>query len=161
MICVEDCLDALQWAKSIGGLSVMMQRADNNLAAIEAWVEKTPWAQFLAHDKTARSNTSVCITVSDPAITKLSIEAQRGFIKAMAARLEEEHAAYDIAGLVLEAPPHLRIWAGRRSDRRSRALFPWLDWAFASLRRRTKAGEAVLGQVGAPDLACRGRISNR
>jgi phosphoserine aminotransferase len=142
MICVEDCLDALQWAKSIGGLSVMMQRADNNLAAIEAWVEKTPWAQFLAHDKTARSNTSVCITVSDPAITKLSIEAQRDVIKAMAARLEEEHAAYDIAGLVLEAPPHLRIWAGSTVETADlEALFPWLDWAFA-------AAQATLAKAG-------------
>jgi phosphoserine aminotransferase len=135
MICVEDCLDALQWAKSIGGLPVMMQRADKNLAAIEAWVEKTTWAQFLARSKKARSNTSVCITVADPAITELSIEARRNFIKAMADALEGEDAAYDIAGLVLDAPPHLRIWAGSTVDIGDlEALFPWLDWAFAAAK---------------------------
>jgi phosphoserine aminotransferase len=135
MICVEDCLDALEWAKSIGGLEAMLQRADRNLAAIETWVERTPWARFLARDQKARSNTSVCITIADPAITGLSIDAQRGVIKAMATALEDENAAYDIAGLVPEAPPHLRIWAGSTVEAADlEALFPWLDWAFAAAK---------------------------
>jgi phosphoserine aminotransferase len=135
MLCVEDCLDALQWAKSVGGLSGLMQRADNNLAAIEAWVEQTPWAEFLARDWITRSNTSVCITVTDPAIQALAVEAQRDFIRAIAAALETENAAFDVAGLVLEAPPHLRIWAGSTVETADlEALFPWLDWAFAAAK---------------------------
>ena len=135
MIGVEDCLDALEWANSIGGLAVMLQRADANLAAIEAWVERTPWAQFLARDQRTRSNTSVCVTIADPAITQLSIDAQRDVIKVMTTALEEENAAYDIAGVVLEAPPHLRIWAGSTVETVDlEALFPWLDWAFAAAK---------------------------
>jgi phosphoserine aminotransferase len=135
MICVEDCLDALAWAMSIGGLPELLRRADKNLAAIEAWVDKTPWAQFLARNKRTRSNTSVCITVADPAIDALSVDARRDFVRAMAAVLERENTAFDIAGLVLEAPPHLRIWAGATVETADlEALFPWLDWAFATVK---------------------------
>jgi len=135
MLSVEDCLDALEWAKSIGGLPMMMQRADRNLAAIAAWVERTSWAQFLARDPQARSNTSVCIIIADPTIKEFSIDTQREFIKAMAATLENENAACDIAGLVLDAPPHLRVWAGSTVETADlEALFPWLDWAFAATK---------------------------
>src|SRR5690606_34893643 len=98
MLCVEDYLDALEWAKSIGGLPAMKQRADKNLAAIEAWVAKTPWAEFLARDKASRSNTSVCIAVTDASVQALAPEAQAAFIKAMDAALEKENAGYDTAG---------------------------------------------------------------
>jgi phosphoserine aminotransferase len=134
MLCVEDYLDALAWAKSIGGLSVLMQRANKNLAAIEAWVEKTPWADFLARDKAIRSNTSVCIAVVDPAVKALAPDAQAAFIKALAAALEKENAAYDVAGH-RDAPPHIRIWAGATIETADlQALFPWLDWAFATAK---------------------------
>jgi phosphoserine aminotransferase len=134
MLCVEDYIDALEWAKSIGGLPALMQRANKNLAAIEHWVAKTPWAEFLARDKAIRSNTSVCIAVTDPSVAALSADAQAAFIKAMDGALEKENAAYDTAGH-RDAPPHIRIWAGATIEAADlEALFPWLDWAFAQAK---------------------------
>jgi phosphoserine aminotransferase len=134
MLCVEDYIDALDWAKSIGGLSALKQRADKNLAAIESWVEKTPWAEFLAKEKATRSNTSVCIAVVDPAVKALAPDAQAAFIKAMDGSLEKENAGYDTAGH-RDAPPHIRLWAGATVETSDlEALFPWLDWAFAQAK---------------------------
>ena len=134
MLCVEDYLDALEWAKSIGGLPALMQRADRNLSAIEARVAKTPWAEFLAKDKATRSNTSVCIAVVDPAVRALAPDAQAAFIKAMDSALEKENAGYDTAGH-RDAPPHIRIWGGATVETSDlEALFPWLDWAFAQAK---------------------------
>ena len=134
MLCVEDYIDALEWAKSIGGLPTLMQRADRNLAAIEQWVAKTPWVEFLARDKSSRSNTSVCIAVTDASVKALAPDAQAAFIKAMDAALEKENAAYDTAGH-RDAPPHIRIWAGATIETADlEALFPWLDWAFAQAK---------------------------
>jgi phosphoserine aminotransferase len=134
MLCVEDYLDALEWAKSIGGQPALMRRADANLATIAAWVEKTPWAEFLARDKNTRSNTSVCVAVVDPAVKALSADSQVAFIKAMAGALEKEHAAYDVAGH-RDAPPHIRVWAGATVETSDiEALLPWLDWAFSEAK---------------------------
>ena len=134
MLCVEDYLDALEWAKSIGGQPALMRRADANLATIAAWVEKTPWAEFLARDKNTRSNTSVCVAVVDPAVKALSADGQVAFIKAMAGALEKEHAAYDVAGH-RDAPPHIRVWAGATVETSDiEALLPWLDWAFSEAK---------------------------
>jgi phosphoserine aminotransferase len=134
MLCVEDYLDALEWAKSIGGLPALMQRADRNLAAVEAWVAKTPWAEFLARDPKTRSNTSVCIAVVDPAVQALSPDGQAAFIKAIDASLEKQNAGYDTAGH-RDAPPNIRIWAGATIETADlHALFPWLDWAFAEAK---------------------------
>jgi len=134
MLCVEDYIDALEWAKGIGGLPALRQRADKNLAAIEAWVAKTPWVEFLARAKASRSNTSVCLAVTDAAIAELAPDAQAAFIKAMDAALEKENAAYDTAGH-RDAPPHVRIWAGATIETTDlEALFPWLDWAFAQAK---------------------------
>ena len=131
MLCVEDYIDALEWAKSIGGLPALMNRANKNLAAIEQWVAKTPWAEFLARDKANRSNTSVCIAITDASVAALAPDAQVAFIKSMDAALEKENAAYDTAGH-RDAPPHIRIWAGATIETADlEALFPWLDWAFA------------------------------
>src|SRR5216684_2442251 len=134
MLCLEDYLDALEWAKSIGGQPALMQRADANLATIAAWVEKTPWAEFLARDKNTRSNTSVCVAVVDPAVKALSADGQVAFIKAMAGALEKENAAYDVAGH-RDAPPHIRVWAGATVETSDiEALLPWLDWAFGEAK---------------------------
>jgi phosphoserine aminotransferase len=135
MLCVEDYLDALQWAKSIGGLKALMGQADANARLLARWVERTPWVEFLARDPRARSNTSVCLKVVDPAITALPAAAQAAFAKAVAAALEKEDVAYDIASY-RDAPPGLRIWSGATvEDSDLEALTAWLDWAFA----RTKA----------------------
>src|SRR5882724_10415113 len=111
MLCVEDYLDALQWAKSIGGLKVLMARADANQKAVATWVARTPWVDFLARDPAIRSNTSVCLKVIDPAVTALSADAQSVFAKALAGAVEKEGVGYDIAHY-RDAPPGLRIWCG-------------------------------------------------
>jgi phosphoserine aminotransferase len=131
MLCVEDYLDTLAWAKSIGGLAALMARADANAKAIADWVAVTPWIDFLARDPAIRSNTSVCLKVVDPAVGQLSAEAQAAFVKSIAAALEKEGVAYDIDAY-RDAPPGLRIWCGSTVERADvEALTVWLDWAFA------------------------------
>ncbi len=131
MLCVEDYLDTLAWAKSIGGLKALMARADANAKAIADWVAVTPWIEFLARDPVLRSNTSVCLRVVDPSVAKLSADAQAVFVKSIAAALEKEGVAYDIDAY-RDAPPGLRIWCGSTVERADvEALTLWLDWAFA------------------------------
>jgi phosphoserine aminotransferase len=131
MLCVEDYLDTLSWAKSIGGLKALMARADANAGAIAEWVARTPWVDFLAKNPAIRSNTSVCLKVVDPAIGKLAPEAQAAFVKSLAAALDKEGVAYDIDAY-RDAPPGLRIWCGSTAERADvEALTQWLDWAFA------------------------------
>jgi phosphoserine aminotransferase len=133
MLCVEDYLDTLKWAASIGGLAELKRRADENLKVLETWAAKTPWIGFLAEDPAARSNTSVCLKVVAPEITALPQDAQADFAKRLAAMLEKEGAALDIGGY-RDAPPGLRIWCGATVDADDlHALTPWLDWAFATL----------------------------
>ncbi|MDP1600849.1 phosphoserine transaminase [Phenylobacterium sp.] len=132
MLCVEDAIDALKWGASIGGLVEMQRRADSNLAALAAWVEKTDWVDFLAADPASRSNTSVCLKVVDARVTALSDDAQADFAKKLAGALEKEGAALDIGGY-RDAPAGLRIWCGATVETSDlEALTPWLDWAFAS-----------------------------
>ena len=131
MLCVEDYLDALQWAKSVGGLKALMGRADANTKAIAAWVARTPWVEFLAADPATRSNTSVCLKIVDPAVTALSVDAQSAFAKSLATAVEKEGAGYDIAHY-RDAPPGLRIWCGASVEASDvEILTQWLDWAFA------------------------------
>jgi phosphoserine aminotransferase len=131
MLCVEDYLDALAWAKSIGGLKALVARADANAKVIADWVATTPWIEFLARDPALRSNTSVCLKVVDPSVSKLAADAQAAFVKGIAAAVEKEAVAYDIAAY-RDAPPGLRIWCGSTVERADvEALTLWLDWAFA------------------------------
>ena len=133
MLCVEDWLDTLKWAASVGGLPELKARADANLGVLEAWVAATPWIDFLAEDPASRSNTSVCLKVVDPAVTAMTADAQADFAKRLASLLEKEGVALDIGGY-RDAPPGLRIWCGATVDTDDlHALTPWLDWAFASL----------------------------
>ena len=134
MLCVEDYLDALRWAKSIGGLKAVMGRADANTKAIDNWVARTPWVDFLAADPAIRSNTSVCLKIIDPAVTALSVDAQSAFAKALAGAVEKEGAGYDIAHY-RDAPPGLRIWCGASVETSDvETLTKWLDWAFAKTK---------------------------
>jgi phosphoserine aminotransferase len=131
MLCVEDYLDTLNWAKSIGGLAALMARADANAKTIADWVAATPWIDFLAKQPAIRSNTSVCLRIVDPAVTVLAADAQAVFIKGLVASLEKENIAYDIDAY-RDAPPGLRIWCGATVERNDvEALTYWLDWAFA------------------------------
>ena len=134
MLCVEDYLDALQWAKSIGGLKALQARADANAKTIADWVARTPWIDFLTRDPALRSNTSVCLKVVDPAVNRLAVEAQAEFVKGIAAELEKEGVAYDI-NAYRDAPPGLRIWCGSTVERSDvEALTAWLDWAYAKAK---------------------------
>ncbi|MEM6913704.1 MAG: phosphoserine transaminase, partial [Pseudomonadota bacterium] len=129
MLAVEDYIDALTWSKDLGGLPALRARADQNLAALEAWVEERDWIDFLA-PKDIRSNTSVCLKIIDPRVTSRSIDDQQAFIKRMTKTLEKEEAAFDIAGY-RAAPPGLRIWCGATVEASDVAcLTAWLDWAF-------------------------------
>jgi phosphoserine aminotransferase len=134
MLCVEDYLDALEWAKSVGGLAGLRARADGNARVIADWVGRSDWIGFLAHDPAVRSNTSVCLKVVDPAVGRLPPEAQAAFVKSIAAALEKEGVAYDIDAY-RDAPPGLRIWCGSTIERADlEALTRWLDWAYAKAK---------------------------
>ncbi|MFO1136748.1 MAG: phosphoserine transaminase [Rhodoblastus sp.] len=134
MLCVEDYIDALQWAKSLGGLDALVSRADANTKAIADWKAKTPWVDFLAKSADIRSNTSVCLKVVDPAITALPADQQAAFAKQLATLLEKEKVAYDI-GAYRDAPPGLRIWCGATVEKADvEKLTLWLDWAFAEAK---------------------------
>jgi phosphoserine aminotransferase len=133
MLCVEDYLDALKWAASIGGLTELRRRADENLGVLTEWAAKTPWVDFLAADPAVRSNTSVCLKIVDPAVTRLGPEGQAAFAGRLAGLLEKEAVALDI-GAYRDAPPGLRIWCGATVESGDlEALTPWLDWAFATV----------------------------
>jgi phosphoserine aminotransferase len=134
MLCVEDYLDALEWAKSVGGLKALQARADANAQTIADWVARTDWIDFLARDPALRSNTSVCLKVVDPAVTQLAAEAQAAFIKGIAAALDKEGVAFDIDAY-RDAPAGLRIWCGSTVERSDvEALTLWLDWAYAKAK---------------------------
>lgn len=131
MLCVEDYLAALNWAEGIGGLDALRKRADDNAATIADWVSRTDWVEHLAMEPHTRSNTSVCLKVVAPEVVALPDSAQAAFAKALATRLAEADAAYDI-GAYRDAPPGLRIWCGSTVERTNlEALTAWLDWSFA------------------------------
>ena len=139
MLCVEDYLDALDWAKSLGGLDALVGRADANAAVIDRFLASSRWAANLAVDNATRSNTSVCLRFTDPDIAGLDEAGQQAFVKGLAELLEAEHVAYDIAGY-RDAPPGLRIWCGATVETSDlEALMPWLDWAFATRKAALKA----------------------
>jgi phosphoserine aminotransferase len=139
MLCVEDAIDGLRWAESIGGLPALIRRAEENTASLAAWVERTPWIRFLAASPRIRSSTSVCLAFTDTDFAALPREAQAELVKKFAFLLEKEGVAYDIAGH-RDAPPGLRIWAGATVERSDiEALLPWLDWAYGELRQARAA----------------------
>ncbi|WP_019996531.1 phosphoserine transaminase [Aureimonas ureilytica] len=130
MLCVEDYLDALQWGKSVGGLEGLKERANANLAVIERFVEANGWIGFLAKSAEIRSNTSVCLQFTDPALTALPKDAQEAFAKGVASLLEKEGVALDI-GAYRDAPAGLRIWTGATVETVDvEALMPWLAYAY-------------------------------
>ncbi len=134
MLAVEDVLDALGWAETVGGRAGLEARVRANLAAVEAWVARTGWVEFLARRPEIRSPTAICLRIVDPAVTALSEEGQRAFVRSMLAFLESRQVAHDI-GAYRDAPPGLRIWGGATVETADiEALLPWLDRAFAEAR---------------------------
>ena len=131
MLCVEDYLDALAWAKSVGGLKGLMKRADANFKVLADFAARTPWIDFFAEDPATRSNTSVTLKIVDPDVARLDLAGREAFVRAIAARLDKEGVAYDIA-FHRDAPPHFRIWAGATIEAADLAILTeWLDWGFA------------------------------
>jgi phosphoserine aminotransferase len=121
MLCVEDYILALEWAKSLGGLAALLGRANANAAVIDLWISSRSFAHHLANAPATRSNTSVC----------LSLDGTEDLPKKMAKLLEKEGVAFDINGY-RDAPPGLRIWCGATVEASDvEALMPWLDWAYA------------------------------
>jgi len=135
MLAVEDQIDALKWAKSIGGLKTLIARSEANLKTIADWTQGTgAWAGFLPVDPAIRSCTSICLKIVDPAITALPAEKQAEVAKKIPSLLDKEGVAYDL-GAYRDAPPGLRIWGGATVEQADvQALLPWLDWAFAEAK---------------------------
>jgi phosphoserine aminotransferase len=132
LLCVEDYLDALEWARGIGGLQALHARADANAALVTDWVARTPWAENLVSDPALRSNTAVCLRFADPAVRRLPLAEQAGVQRRIEALLAEEGVGYD-CGAYRTAPPGMRFWCGAtvaKSD--LEALLPWVDWAYAA-----------------------------
>ncbi|MBX3597518.1 MAG: phosphoserine transaminase [Rhizobiaceae bacterium] len=139
MLCVEDYVDALNWAKSIGGLDALIARADTNFGVLDRFTSESNWLANLAVDPATRSNTSVCLSIVDPEITALDKDGQAAFAKGLVSALEKEGVAFDI-GAYRDAPPGLRIWCGATVEAADlEALLPWLDWAFAVQKASLKA----------------------
>jgi phosphoserine aminotransferase len=134
MLAVEDALDGLRWAERIGGAPALIARSETNLRIVAEWVERTPWVDFLAERPELRSPTSICLRLTDPAITQLPRAGQAALIKDLVARLEAEGVAYDVASY-RDAPPGLRLWGGATVENADMAaLLPWLDWAYGEAR---------------------------
>jgi phosphoserine aminotransferase len=139
MLCVEDYLAALAWAERIGGLEALFARSDRNARVVTDWVARTPWVDFLGGTPQTRSNTSVCLRITDPAIASRPAPEQAAFASKIAKLLEDEGVAFDI-GSYRDAPPGLRLWCGATVEAADvEALLPWLDWAYARLRSEATA----------------------
>jgi phosphoserine aminotransferase len=135
MLALEDYLDALTWAEGIGGLKALITRSQDNLGVLDRWVRECGWADFLAKEQGSRSNTSVCLKIVDPWFNALGADAQADAAKKIASLLEKEGVAYDVAAY-RAAPPGLRIWCGATVDKADlEALTPWLDWAWAQVKK--------------------------
>ena len=133
MLCVEDALDSLKWAESIGGLQSTIARCDANLATVAAWVARTPWIEFLARDPATRSTTAIQLMFTAPWFTALDRDAQMAAGRRIVSMIEKEGAGYDFAAH-RDSPPGLRIWGGATVEATDiAALLPWIEWAFASV----------------------------
>lgn len=135
MLCVEDYLDALNWAIGIGGLPELVGRSRRNLATVAEWVARTDWMKFLAHDERTRSSTSICLQLTAPWFDALSADEQRKVTKQIVKWLDDEQVAYDIDAY-RSAPAGFRIWGGATVEREDiQRLLPWFEWAYAKVRR--------------------------
>ncbi len=142
MLAVEDCIDALKWVESIGGLKETIKRSEQSYKAVAEWVAKTDWIDFLPSDPATNSYTSICLKIVDPAFEALEEADRQAFVKSMCKLLEAEDAAYDVAAY-RAAPAGLRLWGGATVDPKDmEALLPWLDWAFAEVKAEQQKAAA-------------------
>jgi phosphoserine aminotransferase len=137
LLAVEDALDGLRWAESIGGLPELIRRSEANLRAVIDWQSKSAWCDFLARRQEIRSNTSICLQITDPGVAALEAEHQAKIAKDIAGLLEKEGVAFDI-GSYRDAPPGLRIWGGATVETHDiEAILVWLDYAFTAITSKT------------------------
>ena len=142
MLVIEDAIDALEWAESIGGIDALVARVNTGFAAFSAWISTTPHFAFLAKDAATMSPTAVCLVITDSWFAAQDAATQTQLVKSMQACLEAEDVAVDI-GAYRDAPTGLRIWGGPTVDPAdTAALLPWLDWAYESVRAAHQAGRA-------------------
>ena len=138
MLCVEDAVDGLIWAESIGGLEGLIARSQANLAAVATWVDASSWADFLAEDPATRSSTSMCMRIIDEWAQQRDAKQVVETVKAAARSLDSEGIAYDI-GSYRDAPAGLRLWGGATVETSDlEALLPWLDWAWSEAKANAK-----------------------
>ena len=131
MLCVEDALDAMAWARSVGGTAGLEKRTRENARALTQWIERTPWLEFLAVDPATRSPTSICMRLASHLAAGVALEEQAAAFARVVKVLEEEGAALDI-GAYRDAPPGLRIWCGATVETADLVLLTqWIDWAWA------------------------------
>ncbi len=134
MICVEDGIDALNWVKSVGGTKELVKISNQNLKIVEEWIDKSDCFKFMCEDKKVRSSTSITVLIKDEWFTKHNEEDQRSVLKKLFSLLEKEGVANDINGYP-KAPPSIRIWGGSTVDNNDmKALLPWIDWAYNSVK---------------------------
>ena len=127
---LEDWIDAVEWGLSVGGLDALIARTNANAAALDEWVQRTAWVDYLAEDATTRSTTSVCLKIVDARVAAMDASAQHALVLKIKALLEAESAAFDVESH-RNAPAGLRIWCGCTVETADvEALTPWLDWAF-------------------------------
>lgn len=139
MLCVEDALDGLRWAESLGGLPALIARSQSNLATVSGWAGRTDWVEFLAEDPATVSNTSICLKIIDSWFVDQPEDMQRATIKQFVSLLETENVAYDI-NAYRDAPPGLRIWGGATVESSDmERLTHWLDWAYAECKQAAQA----------------------
>lgn len=142
MLANEDVIETLNWVKSNGGLQSLISKSEKNLKIIEDWVEKSNWIGFLTEDKAIRSNTSVCLKITDRWYQGLDVNTQAEIAKKLVKLMEAEQAAYDI-GAYRDAPAGIRIWAGGTVEGEDiAALLPWLDWGFTQIKGEYEAKAA-------------------
>ena len=134
MICVEDVIDSLNWAESVGGTKELIKISNENLKIVEDWVNNSGWVKFMCPDKNIRSSTSITLLIKDEWFNKLSEEEQRNVIKKIVSTLDKEDVAKDIIGYP-KAPPSLRLWGGATVQNNDmKALLPWMDWAYHTVK---------------------------
>jgi len=134
MICVEDVIDSLNWVESVGGTTELIKISDKNLKIVEDWVNNSDWVKFMNDDKTTRSSTSICLVIKDEWFKKFNEDEQKDIIKKVVSKLDNEGIAKDINGYP-KAPPSLRLWGGATVQNNDmRALLPWIDWAYNSVK---------------------------
>ena len=134
MLCVEDAIDALNWAEEIGGLNALIERSQASLSHIEDWINENVWVDFLSKNKEIISNTSITFKIVENWFLNFDDKKQRDVMKEIISLLANEKVAHDVNGYP-KAPPSFRIWGGATVDPEDiKKLLPWINWAYKKVR---------------------------